>query len=145
MTEQVDFYVLAGADRAGKLRFACRIAQKAYHNGLKVYLYTPDAMTSTELDELLWTFAQGSFIPHCIAGQESADWDDYPVQLGSAPEAVETGDLLVNLADEISEHHQRFVRIADLVAGNDDEKSSGRNRFRHYRQLGIEPNTHQMT
>ena len=142
MTEQVDFYILGDPDQGGKLRVACQIAQKAYSRGLNVYLQTDGEPQSSELDRLLWTFSQGSFIPHTIAARERIPWHDYPVQLGSDLDDIESVDVLINLVQNVPDRHQRFSRIVELVGAEADEKSAGRQRFRFYRDQGIEPNTH---
>ena len=36
---RVDFYVLAAADATARLRFACRLAEKAYRLGHRVHLH----------------------------------------------------------------------------------------------------------
>lgn len=64
---RVDFYVLAGPKPAARLRFACRLAEKAYRLDHRVHLQTGSAAEAEQLDELLWTFRQGSFVPHELA------------------------------------------------------------------------------
>ena len=151
MTQQVDFFILGKVDRTAKLKYACRVAQKAYLQGLKVYLYTESQEHNTELDMLLWTFSQGSFIPHIIADNATANWQDYPVQLGDTLDNVENGgadkevDLLISLISDPPRAYSRFNRIVDLVTDFPEEKASGRNRFRYYREQGLEPNTHPVT
>jgi len=142
MTEQVDFYILGDQDQTGKLRVACQIAQKAFSRGLNVYLQTDGEAQSDELDRLLWTFSQGSFIPHTISARDQTSWDDYPVQLGLGTDGLEAVDVLINLESGVPDRYQRFSRIVELVGADADEKSAGRQRFRYYREQGLEPNTH---
>jgi hypothetical protein len=52
----------AGADV--RLRLACRIAEKAYLSEQKVVVLLDDADALRRFDELLWTFGDGSFVPH---------------------------------------------------------------------------------
>ena len=78
---RVDFYILAAADSAARLRFACRLAEKAYHLKHRVHLHTASAAAAADVDDLLWTFRQGSFVPHEVVrpGQASQS----PYSLGS--------------------------------------------------------------
>ncbi len=145
MTEQVDFYILGKVDRVAKMRYACAIAQKAYSQGMNVYLQTESPEQSEQLDKLLWTFSQGSFIPHIIANNATENWQHFPLQLGDTLDIDSSGiagkvDLLICLINDIPHAYSQFRRVADLVT--DTEKESGRSRFRHYREQGIEPNTH---
>ena len=152
MTEQVDFYILGKVNHVAKLRYACRIAQKAYSLGLTVYLHTESSEQSEQLDKLLWTFSQGSFIPHAIANNAAENWQHFPVQLGNTidDEVLDNGvdgrvghwlaDLLICLTNDIPPAHSKFRRLADLIT--DTEKEYGRSRFHYYRQQGLKPNTH---
>jgi DNA polymerase-3 subunit chi len=151
MTQQVDFYILGKLESTAKFKYACRVAQKAYLQGLTVYLHTESQQQNSELDMLLWTFSQGSFVPHIIADNAMADWQQYPVQLGDTLDNVEndgadtTVDLLISLISDPPRTHSRFNRIVDLVTDFPEQKASGRRRFRYYREQGIEPNTHTVT
>ena len=63
---QVDFYLLAAPDPRARLTAACRLAEKAYEQGLKVVVRTASPAETAEFDELLWTFADRSFVPHVV-------------------------------------------------------------------------------
>ncbi len=149
MTDQVDFYILGAADGVAKLKYACRIAEKAYSHGMRVYLHTENPAQSEQLDKLLWTFSQGSFVPHTIANNATENWQHFPVQLGDILDPVvnegdddNSADLLICLTRDIPQAHTRFRRIADLVSSEASEKASARSRFRYYREQGIEPDSH---
>jgi len=76
MTAQVDFYILPQAELAAKHTYACRIANKAFGQGLTVFIATEDAAQSQAVDKLLWTFAQNSFVPHAVCdGDGDGDGD----------------------------------------------------------------------
>ena len=67
---KVDFYLLGeGAD--SRERIACRLAEKAWRLGNRVYVLAPDQAAAQALDELLWTFSQGSFVPHAVCEQQT--------------------------------------------------------------------------
>ena len=63
---QVDFYVLKDDSALHRVQFACRLADKAYRLGHRVYIHTESAEQTRQLDDLLWTFQQNSFVPHCV-------------------------------------------------------------------------------
>ena len=94
-----------------------------------------------ELDELLWTFRQGSFVPHALllsGTQESA----VPVTIGHEDQPDTSGDFLINLGDEIPAFFDQYERVAEIVDATPDSRRSGRERFSFYRDNGFEPNTH---
>ena len=146
--------MLDNGNRQDKLHYACRITQKAYDQGLKVFVQSDDRNVSQQMDSLLWTFSRESFIPHCIRDTPERSWEDYPVQLGS----LQTGnsghgegqfdefcaDVVVNLADTPSDVIFGFPRIVDLVSGEQTDRIAGRERFRMYREKGLQPNTHKL-
>jgi len=107
---RVDFYVLPGTEARARLKFACRVAEKAYLAGQRVFVWLEDAAELQSFDDLLWTFADRSFVPHEIYG-DARQWQDTPVLLGWQTQP---------------------------------QQRAGRNRFRHYRELGLAPETHTM-
>jgi DNA polymerase-3 subunit chi len=139
---RVDFYVLPSADPGTRLQFACRLTEKAYTLNNRTYAHVGDAARARELDELLWTFRDGSFIPHEIASDSSNDAP--PVVIGHKIDTGADGDLLINLADSIPTFFDRFERVAEIVDASDEGRRSGRERFAFYRDNGYEPNTHKI-
>ncbi len=92
------------------------------------------------MDRLLWTFRQGSFIPH--ATLERANPSMTPVIISGNDEAGEENDVLINLALEVPNFFSRFERVAELIDKEPELKSAGRARFRFYRDRGYPLNTH---
>jgi len=139
---RVDFYVLASADRGSRLRFACRLTEKAYTLNNRTYAHVASAARARELDELLWTFRAGSFVPHEV---ESTDAPAHPpVLIGHAPDTNAQGDLLINLDETIPTFFENFGRIAEIIDASEESRHSGRERFAFYRDNGYEPNTHKI-
>jgi DNA polymerase-3 subunit chi len=136
----VDFYILAAADADARLRFACRLAEKVYHLQQRVHVHADSAPAAAEIDKLLWTFRQGSFIPHELAmpGQAAQS----PVTIGHGAEPPPDVDLLINLASDVPDFAATFPRIAEIVEDSDTARRLGRERFRIYKQHGRPPVTH---
>lgn len=139
---RVDFYLL-GKDSDRREVFACRLAEKAYRLGHRVYLLAPNPPAATELDELLWTFSQGSFVPHALLDGEAAT-TEHPVLVGHAEPPPGFNDVLITLAGEVPSWFNRFERVAELVGADDPEKARARDRFRCYRERGAVPETHSL-
>lgn len=144
MSQQVDFYLLGDVAQADKLKYACRIAQKAFLQGLKVFVQTENSEQCQHLDAMLWTFSQRSFVPHAVVNDGVGDWESFPVQLGEqvGEQVGEPAQLLISLTAEPPNSHKQFERIADLITDEPGEKQAGRNRYRYYKEQGIEPKTH---
>ncbi|HHJ12998.1 MAG TPA: DNA polymerase III subunit chi [Gammaproteobacteria bacterium] len=138
---QVDFYVLKAPGPQERLRFACRLVDKAWRLGHRVHVHTGSAPLSHELDTLLWTFAQNSFVPHGLEG-EAGD-PPPPVLIGHEGEP-EPGDVLVNLAGEVPLFFSRFQRVAEIVGGDEQVRAQGRQRYSFYKQRGYPLRSHEI-
>jgi DNA polymerase-3 subunit chi len=140
---RIDFYILSGD--ANREQFACRLAEKVYLLGQGVYIHTGDAGEAAELDKLLWTFKQNSFVPHAIA-EQSPD-PEAAVLIGHGAEAeshnhAQQRELLINLAPEIPLFFSSFKRVAEIVDNNEQNKNSGRDHYRFYRDRGYTLENH---
>lgn len=135
---RIDFYLLAAGEKPTS--FACRLAEKAYRQGHRVYLLTDSAAEACSLDQLLWTFRQGSFVPHAVFAEETeADAADHPVGIGWGPVPVTFDDVLINLSSKVPEGFERFQRVVELVDVEASARELSRERFRCYRQRGFDP------
>ncbi|TAK61689.1 DNA polymerase III subunit chi [Methylobacter sp.] len=63
---EVSFYILPSESLHDRHLFACKLIEKAYRSGSFCYVLTDNAEQSQAIDDLLWTFRAGSFIPHQI-------------------------------------------------------------------------------
>jgi DNA polymerase-3 subunit chi len=139
--QRVDFHVLAGAEPRERLRYACRVVEKAYlaEQRVLVWLDTPEELAG--FDELLWSFGDRSFVPHEILAAEP-DWDEAPVWLGNGRPVASDCDVLVNLAAAVPPAAERAQRVIEVVDADAERRRAGRARFRVYRERGVEPATH---
>ena len=140
---RVDFYVLDRVDEHARYMLACRLAEKAYRLENTVYIHTQTRDDAERLDKLLWTFRDGSFVPHHLAGHAQQDLAS-PVTIGFGADDVEPRDLLINLSDAIPECSDAFPRVAELVTSDEDCKQRSRKRFAEYREQGHQLETHKV-
>jgi len=138
---RVDFYLAEGAGAEVRLRLACRIAEKAYLAKQKVVVLLDDAETLKRFDELLWTFGDGSFVPHDTVGQAGAACEA-PVALTTGALPADPADVLINLSGGVPPFHENFARVAEFLDARPEVRAAGRERFKVYRGKGIEPQTH---
>ncbi len=140
---RVSFYVLAVSEPRARLAYTCRLTEKVYKLGQRIHCVAEDETQAQALDELLWTFRQGSFVPHArVAAGAAASAS--PVTIGRPDEPAPEADVLINLAREVPACFDRFTRIAEIIDGDPACRSAGRERHRHYRRLGIQPETHEV-
>jgi DNA polymerase-3 subunit chi len=144
MTDRVDFYVLRTAVEKMRRLVACRLAEKAYLNDLRVVLLAATDADARALDDLLWTFDERSFVPHQVHG---AGTGAAPVQiaaLGAAAQRLPPADFLVNLAAAAPGPLEHYGRIAEIVDADEDRRRLGRERFKTYRERKVALETHQL-
>ena len=140
---RVDFYVLENEDGQAQHRLACRIADKAYRQQHQVYIHTNDQQQSEHLDQLMWVFQDGSFLPHCL--QQARESTDTPVTIGHDHEPEQQTEVLINLADQVPAFYSRFERIVELVTGDESTRQKARTRYKYYRDRGYAIETHKLS
>jgi DNA polymerase III subunit chi len=139
----VDFYVLPGSDARARLRVACRLAEKAYLASARVLVWSDDAAELAAFDELLWTFADRSFVPH-EPFQSAQQWQEVPVLLSgpAEPETRATFEVLLNLGRTVPAVAADAARVLEVIDADEARRQAGRGRFRTYREQGLSPQTH---
>jgi DNA polymerase-3 subunit chi len=137
---RVDFYVLPVSEPHGRLSFACRLAEKAWLGGHKVYLHGEDDAAARSLDELLWSFRDTSFVPHSLQPGASAT----PVLIGSGDDPGDHHDVLINLGAAIPEFFSRFERVAEIVLNDPESLRASRARWSFYKDRGYPLEHHDM-
>jgi DNA polymerase III subunit chi len=137
---QVDFYVLDEQATGNRYTLACRLSEKIYHQGRRIFIHTASDEETRHMDRLLWTFRQGSFVPHGKAGD--CDPAVTPVIIGHQDDTGEEHDVLINLKPEVPTFFSRFERVAELIDKEPQVVSAGRERFRFYRDRGYPLNKH---
>ena len=138
---RVDFYILPETDSEARLRFTCRIVEKAWKQGHQVFIATADAVQAEQLNRILWAFKPESFVPH-----HRQDIDQIPstIAIGSATECGDHHDLLINLCAEIPLYFSRFQRLIEVVCQQDHILSATRQHFAFYRERGYPIKSHDM-
>jgi DNA polymerase-3 subunit chi len=137
----IQFYVGRQENPRSRLLLACKLTQKALDHNLHVYIHTDSSATSMQLDELLWTWNDLSFIPHEIA--PSSD-PKVKVQLSHDYEPVDNCDYLINLSNEQPDFFGRFNRMAEILDQTPEILDKGRKRYSFYRDRGYELAYHKL-
>jgi DNA polymerase-3 subunit chi len=137
---QVDFYVLARPTQsAGEL--ACRLAMKAWEGGFRVVVRVDDENAARDLDEQMWDYPAGRFLPHGAGADASAA----PVAIVTAREQLPAErDLVINLCADAVQGAERFGRLLEIVPADPTARDASRVKYRDYRERGLSPETHTM-
>jgi DNA polymerase-3 subunit chi len=138
---RVDFYILDESSAAARLKLACRLAEKAYLAAQTALVWHTDTEELKAFDEMLWTFMDGSFVPHEMLTASSTS-DETPVLLSAGMTPTADVDIIINLAADVPGCLSRTRRVAEIIDGDDSRRRAGRARFKAYRDLGIQPASH---
>ena len=130
---QISFYLFEKSNER-QVESACRLTRKILNQHAKIWWYCTDSSMQIELDEMLWTFDPQSFIPHGI--------DDIESSVCISAQLPPSHDWIIfNFNHHALEQIQNIRHIIEIVENNETAKQIGRQKFKIYRQFGIEART----
>ncbi|HEV2614112.1 MAG TPA: DNA polymerase III subunit chi [Gammaproteobacteria bacterium] len=135
----VDFYLLENPSSDAVNLTTCKLCEKAYEQQKTVFIYSKTKQDAENLDKLLWTYNDISFIPHALIPAKT------PILIGfsgSPPPA--NYDILINLTSESPSFFNQFNRVIEVVSGDAAEKQVAREKYRFYRDNQCELKSHQL-
>ncbi|MDD5273990.1 MAG: DNA polymerase III subunit chi [Methylovulum sp.] len=140
---EISFYLLASGSLHERDVFACKLIEKAYRSGVACYVLTDHAEQSQRLDDLLWTFRAGSFIPHQIYDGQLPEAATVTL-IGHSPAPQGWRHTLINLSTHCPDDFLQWARILEILDNNEATKAAARQRYRQYQQAGVSITTHNM-
>jgi DNA polymerase-3 subunit chi len=146
---EVSFYLLPSRSRQERYLFACKLIEKAYRSGHFCYVLTDSAEQSEIMDNLLWTFRAGSFIPHGLYTNETAslpraEWERNVILIGTQKAPEYWQKTVINLSSQCPQDLAQIERIMEILDDSEETKTAGRQRYRQYQQLGLTVTTHKI-
>jgi DNA polymerase-3 subunit chi len=146
---EVSFYLLPSRSQQERYLFACKLIEKAYRSGHFCYVLTDSAEQSEIMDNLLWTFRAGSFIPHERYTSETfslprAEWERHVILIGTHKAPEDWQKTVINLSSQCPQDLEQIERILEILDDSEETKEAGRQRYRQYHQLGLAIATHKI-
>lgn len=132
----IDFYILSAQEPQQRLDFACRLVEKAYRSRCKVLVQLSNQAEAKAFDELLWSYRDSSFIPHCLLDGTDSEAENCRVHIAFDEQTPPHFDVLINLADEIPSTFARYNRVLEVVIQQDEVLENTRNHYRFYKERG---------
>ena len=133
---RIDFYRYA----EDKVRFACRLAARAYDASARVVVWSPDRAVLDAFDKALWTYQATKFVPHVAL--ESPLAGETPVVLATDGASLPHHEVLLNLGDEWPPFFASFDRVLEIVSTDEADKERARGRYSFYKQRGYDLKVH---
>lgn len=134
---KVSFYLFEKSPER-QVESTCRLCRKILRQAnQRIWLWCEDTTLQQELDDQLWSFDPVSFIPHGINHLQSSVCisSDLPNELDW---------IVFNFNHQVLEQLTKFSHIIEIIENNDIAKQLGREKFKQYRKLGIEPKTYKL-
>ena len=136
---EATFYQLADSahEPTAQLQTVCRVVHKAYLLAGRASVLCSSEALAKRLDDLLWTFNQGSFIPHMLAPSDEA------VVLATDLALLPDDRDLILMVDTLPDGMQRFAQVRDFIMP--DRKDQARQRYRQLKQIGFNLTVHDLS
>ena len=116
------------------LTATARLVGKAYAQGRRVRVVTPDALMTAALDKLLWEQPVEGFVPH--VSMTSPHVAATPVIVDHSLLHEGDADVLINLSAEPPAFFSRFERMFEIVGLEATLAAAGRERWAFYKARG---------
>ncbi|MEO0501435.1 MAG: DNA polymerase III subunit chi [Pseudomonadota bacterium] len=123
---QVGFY---HCTRNAPLAVVPRLAAKAVAAGHRILVHAGPA--ADDVDEALWAFDPGSFLPHGRAGGD--DDANQPILIADGFDGANAADLAIAMAGRLPGADAGFARVLYLFDGGDDDAVAAARR--HWKAL----------
>lgn len=137
---EVTFYVLNSESLYDRYLFACKLIEKIYNSGKFCYVLLDSIEQCQRLDDMLWTFRAGSFIPHQIFNGVPPKITSQ-ILLGTQNPPADWRTVIFNLSSQMPEIWQQAERILEILDNGETTKMAGRERYRIYKNTGIKIET----
>ncbi len=115
----------------------CRLVERAYDRGQRVYVWASSEADARRLDDLLWTFREDSFVPHELWQGEQSLED--PVAVGWMAGNPNDASCLALARDATPSEIEGFALVLDLAPVDVPPlRTLARQRFRAFREAGLQ-------
>jgi DNA polymerase-3 subunit chi len=133
---RVEFIKLNRPERAQVL---CDLAEEFYMAGQRVLVMVQDDNQGVTLDQFMWSWKKGAFVPH-VYQNGSVECHDEPVVIVAEEENPNGAQVLLMGATCSLEFARHFRHVIDFAEAFDETRlEESRERFRIYREYGFAP------
>jgi len=139
------FYLLASTKYRDLLEFICKLTEKVLYQSHFVYIKCSQSDQANDLDALLYSFRDDSFLPHQKTSKPLTgpvlDNPPYPIFISPLNQALPANWVVINLAPD---HYTNAHRIIEIATNEEVNRQLARQKFVQYRQLGFQLQTHRI-
>jgi len=129
---RVEFYFNV-ADKLAKVTELC---DRAVTKSRQLTIFTQDGAMANLLQQKLWQYAPGSYLPSAHPLEENSRFA--PIIVDATGEHLLQDDILINLKAECPPFFSRFRYLVELVGNDEADKAAARLRYKFYRDRGYQ-------
>ncbi|MCF6765437.1 DNA polymerase III subunit chi [Thiotrichales bacterium 19S3-7] len=145
---QVDFYILSTNTEDERLLFCCRLIEKVLKSQQRLIVLCKNYQMLEELDQLLWSYKDSSFIAHLPIDELTEKTASVPVILTTDEVEINTDcNIIVKLQNsELSSLWplNDTFRVLEIVDQDQTVLESSRNNFKDYKKRGFKVGIHKL-
>lgn len=113
-----------------------KLLEKVVSAGYRVLLVVGSEAQAEHLNQLLWSYDPGSFLPHGMATGDKPQ--KQPILVSTTFDAFNKANVLMVTHGVIPPQSEVFERILDMFDGRDAEAVNlARNRWKNYKEFGL--------
>ncbi len=134
MKKEAFFYILKQSSEFNKI--VCQIIKHFYKIKSRIILTSQDNQLIKDLNNLLWTFEQVSFIPHSTYEGFDLLAPVFLCNKNSLPNSFDLSsyNVLFNLDEEIPNDYQNYEKIIEFVLPQENCKAKSREHYLFYKK-----------
>lgn len=122
------------------------LLEKCLERGWRVLAVSPDPARLSALDAALWTYADGSFLPHGLADARDLDPVRQPVLLSGALHNQNAAEALLLMDGADAPSKSGYARCMVLFDGHDEPvRAQARAQYKRAKDAGLEVKYFQQT
>ncbi|EPF81620.1 DNA polymerase III subunit chi [Acinetobacter rudis] len=133
---KVNFYLFEQSNER-LVHSTSRLCRKILRKPVKIWLYCPDQHLQQQLDDELWSFDASSFLAHGINQTQA------PICISAELPDDKTW-IVFNFDQHAIDPTIQFEHIIEIIENNEPAKVIGREKFKTYRQHGIQAQTYKL-
>ena len=129
------FHHFESIERKDFLVYVCKLIEKGYKQNINpIFIKTNTQKQAEELDKILWTFRQESYVPHALVDKDN---NTQPVQIGWVDNEIEDAKAIINLSDGMPDTSNHLKKIHEIIENIDEKKEKARERWKKYKSIGF--------
>ncbi|MHB8707470.1 MAG: DNA polymerase III subunit chi [Desulfuromonadales bacterium] len=126
-------------DRPERARLLCELAEEFFLQDERVLVVVQDDNQGVTLDQFMWTWKKGSFLPH-VYDNGTVECLDEPVVITTREENANGARVLIAGRPCSLEFARQFQVVLDFAEVYDETlREASRSRFRAFREAGFAP------